>query len=109
MEQLEREEPRLAIERTTDTGGDPIIKLSGELDMASAEALREAVDGVVGEHPTRVVFELSQLSFLDSSGIAILILASNNVERVEIRNPQTIVRRVIAVAGLTGILWLDPS
>jgi anti-sigma B factor antagonist len=109
MEQLEREEPRLAIERATDAGGDPLIKLSGELDMASAESLRETVDSILDEHPTRVVFELSQLSFMDSSGIAILILASNNLERVELRNPQTIVRRVIEVAGLTGILWLDPS
>jgi anti-anti-sigma factor len=109
MEQLEREEPRLAIERATDAGGDPLVKLSGELDMASAETLRETVDSILGEHPQRIVFELSQLTFMDSSGIAILILASNNVERVELLNPQTIVRRVIEVAGLTGILWLDPS
>jgi anti-sigma B factor antagonist len=109
MEQLERQEPRLAIERATDAGGVPLIKLSGELDMASAETLRETVDGILGEHPQRIVFELSQLTFMDSSGIAILILASNNVEKVELRNPQTIVRRVVEVAGLTGILGLEQS
>jgi anti-sigma B factor antagonist len=109
MEQLEPEEPRLAIERATGAGGDPLIKLSGELDMASAETLRETIDSILEEHPQRIVFELSQLTFMDSSGIAILILASNRVEGVELLNPRTIVRRVIEVAGLTGILGLDPS
>ena len=109
MEQLEREKPGLGIEQATDEVGDPLLKLAGELDMASAETLRETVDRVLANSPRRIVFEISELEFMDSSGIAVLISASNNVEKVELRNAQPIVRRVVEVAGLTAILWLEPS
>lgn len=109
MEQLEREKPGLVIEQAADEAGDPRLKLAGELDMASAETLRQAVDSVLAGNPKRIVFELGELVFMDSSGIAVLVHASNNVDKVELRNTQPIVRRVVEVAGLAGILWLDPS
>jgi len=109
MEQLEREKPGFGIEMATDEVGDPLLKLAGELDMSSAEILRETVDRVLAGNPTRIVFELSELVFIDSSGIAVLILASNHVEKVELRNAQPIVRRVVEIAGLGDILWLGSS
>jgi anti-sigma B factor antagonist len=107
MEQLEREKPGLEVEKADDERGDPLIKLVGELDMASADVLRQILGEVLAKGPKRVVFEVGQLTFMDSSGIAVLVMASNKADRVELRNAQPIVRRVVEVAGLGGILWLD--
>ena len=59
------------------------LDVAGELDLATAPALREAVAGLLaaGEALT-LVLELSGVSFLDSSGLGALLQA-----RAEVRPP----------------------
>jgi anti-anti-sigma factor len=109
MEKLEPEEQRFLSAPSTDSDGTPVLKLRGELDMLSATALRETVDGLVADHCDRVVFDLSDLQFMDSSGIAVLVFAANNIANFELRNASPIIRRIIEVTGLTGFLRLDPQ
>jgi len=109
MEKLEPEEQRFLSAQSTDSDGTPVLKLRGELDMLSATALRETVDGLVADHCGRVVFDLSDLQFMDSSGIAVLVFAANNIGDFELRNASPIIRRIIEVTGLTGFLRLDPQ
>lgn len=109
MEHIDPETPRLQIERATDENGNPLITLRGELDIASADTFRETVTDVLAERPERLVFELGELSFMDSSGIAVLVQASNGVAEVELHHAQPIVRRVVELTGLSGALRLIPS
>ncbi len=101
---LDQSEPRLAIEQTTDEDGDPVIVLRGELDISSADTVRETLSGVLESRPKRLVFELGELVFIDSSGIAVLVLASNSVETVELHHTQPIVSRIVELTGLSGTL-----
>ena len=48
-----------------------IVQPHGELDLATVETLRAALDGV--EHAGRLVVDLRGLSFLDSSGLHLLV------------------------------------
>ena len=49
-----------------------VVSVSGELDHHSAEFLREKIDGEIIKSTTRnIIFELSKLSFMDSSGIGV--------------------------------------
>jgi len=88
-----------------------VLILSGELDLATAGALHEAVaeqlaTGGVGE----LVLDLAKVSFLDSSGLGALlrirgeVLAAGGNLRVSAvaRGPA----RVIAIAGLADTLGL---
>jgi anti-sigma B factor antagonist len=109
MEQLNPETPGLVIEQAVDVDGDPLVTLRGELDMTCADAFREVVEKVLVQRPTRLVFEVTDLRFIDSSGIAVLILASNNVDEVELHHSQPIVRRVVELTGLSGTLRMIPS
>jgi anti-sigma B factor antagonist len=109
MEQLDQNKPPLAIELSTDEHGDPLIRLRGELDIASADTLRETVSSVLATAPNRLVFELDELLFIDSSGIAVLVLASNNVDKVELHHAQPIVTRVVELTGLSGTLRIVES
>jgi anti-sigma B factor antagonist len=88
--------------------GAAVIRLSGELDMVSVDSVRAVIDEVLASENARLVFELSGLEFMDSSGIALLISVTKKVPAVEIRNPTAIVRRIIELTGLTEILHMAP-
>jgi|HubBroStandDraft_4_1064222.scaffolds.fasta_scaffold146768_2 anti-anti-sigma factor len=88
--------------------GTAVIRLSGELDMVSVENVRPVIEGALAGQSERLVFEVSGLEFMDSSGIALLISMTRKVTAVEVRNPTAIVRRIIELTGLTDILLMVP-
>jgi anti-sigma B factor antagonist len=88
--------------------GTAVIRLSGELDMVSVENVRSIIEGALSSDGDRLVFEVSALDFMDSSGIALLISMTRKVKAVEVRNPTAIVRRIIELTGLTDILLMVP-
>jgi len=52
-----------------------IIKLSGELDAATAPQFREAVEKAAEAKPKRLVFLMGELEFMASAGLRVLIFA----------------------------------
>jgi anti-sigma B factor antagonist len=109
MEELETNEASFTIERSSDATGDPLLLLGGELDISSADSFRLVVEEIIGEGPEKLVFDLSQLRFMDSSGIAVMVYAANQITEIELRHASDIVRRVVEATGLSGVLRLDPS
>jgi anti-sigma B factor antagonist len=99
--------PRGSAEITSDEGGIPIIKLVGEIDLSNVDSVRATIEPTVSNAPERVVFDLSRLDFLDSSGIALLLFAAATCGSVQLRHPSDIVRRIVEVTGLTDVLHMD--
>ncbi|HUJ65942.1 MAG TPA: STAS domain-containing protein [Acidimicrobiales bacterium] len=85
-----------------------VIMLSGELDLSSVGPLQRKVDEVVACGPGTVVFDLSDLSFLDSTGIGLLVRTSGRIDSIKIRNPSPFVRQIIRMMGLAGALPIEP-
>jgi anti-sigma B factor antagonist len=54
-------------------GGVTVAMLSGDLDIAGAPVLRERLLGLLGVHASRLVIDLSGVSFCDASGLAVLV------------------------------------
>jgi anti-sigma B factor antagonist len=54
-------------------GGITIAELTGELDIASAPALREQLLSMLRPGSSRLVIDLSKVSFCDASGLAVLV------------------------------------
>jgi anti-anti-sigma factor len=81
--------------------GDRRFSLAGELDMASTAAVDEAMAKADG--PGDVVFDMSELTFIDSSGVLALSKAAERVEdgSLILRQPTPAVRRVLDLVGLT--------
>lgn len=50
-----------------------IAVLSGELDIASAPALREQLLGLLTPAASRLIIDLSAVSYADASGLAVLV------------------------------------
>jgi anti-sigma B factor antagonist len=88
--------------------GMPVIRLSGELDMVSVERVRPVVEGALTAEDDRLAFDVSELEFMDSSGIALLVSAARTARQVELRHPTPIVRRLIELTGLTELLLMVP-
>lgn len=57
----------------TMTGQVVVLHCDGRLNMASARALRALVDETVQGGSPRIVVDLSQASFVDSSGLGALV------------------------------------
>lgn len=58
---------------TTECDGRTVVALRGELDIASAPVLREQLLGLLGVHASRLVIDLSRVSYCDASGLAVLV------------------------------------
>jgi anti-anti-sigma factor len=79
-----------------------IVRPHGELDLATVETLRAALDGV--EHAGRLVVDLRGLSFLDSTGLHLLVALHRRARRdgfqLTLVAPAAPVDKAIQVSGL---------
>jgi anti-sigma B factor antagonist len=79
-----------------------VVALHGELDVVSADGL---ADGLVEVAGSTVVVDLSDLTFMDCSGIAALVMARNRVlanglGQLVVTRPGAIVRKTLEAVGL---------
>jgi anti-anti-sigma factor len=81
-----------------------VVAVAGEVDMATAPELRTCLDALEG----RVVVDLAEVTFLDSSGMGALVVARKRLldlgGDLVVRAPQPHVRHVLEVTGLTELL-----
>ena len=52
-----------------------VVALAGEIDLAEAPRVREALARLIQAKPSRLLVDMSQVAFMDSSGIAALVEA----------------------------------
>lgn len=93
----------VTIATEVDAAGDPIVVVSGEIDMSNASSLSAAVAPITATAPSRLTFDLTGLRFIDSAGLAVLVTAAATTT-VSVRNPSAIVRSVIEATGLSSVL-----
>lgn len=77
--------------------------LEGELDIATIEPVRTAVAQAVDRGARHVVFDLAEVSFLDSSALALFSQTSLHAE-VTLEHPSDLIRRTIEITGLEAVL-----
>ena len=96
--------------RVVETGSTVVVALSGELDLATAPQLRACLAPLVtgATAPDELVLDLSELTFLDASGISALLTVQRALAgrggRLALRSPSRLVRRVVRVLDLDGLL-----
>ena len=90
---------------------DAVVVLRGELDLASTPQLERVLDPLVSHGPPEIVLDCAALSFLDSSGIAVLVNVQSRLGQQDrqliVRAPQANVLRVLEVTGLMDFLHVD--
>jgi anti-sigma B factor antagonist len=92
--------------------GVAVLSVGGEIDAATAAALDTAIAGVLAQHPSAVVVDLSAVTFLGSAGLRILVatharLSGSGHFAVVAHGPAT--SRPIQLTGLDEVLSLYPT
>ena len=86
-----------------------IIAPSGELDMSNSEVLEEAIDKARQDGAKNLIVDLRALSFMDSSGLRLLLNTWNESKLSDRRlsivvSTSGLVRRVLEISGCDSIL-----
>ena len=93
----------------------PVIRVRGELDLSTAGRLCRTVQAVAGaRRRTRVLLDLSELAFCDSTGLRALVGAVREVEisggrAALVVPPDGMLARILDLSGLGEFLRVSPT
>jgi anti-sigma B factor antagonist len=84
-------------------GSARVVTLAGELDLYNADAVRKALVSAVGEAPERIVVDLADVEFIDSTALGVLIEARTKLENGRaflLASPGVETKRALEISGL---------
>lgn len=83
---------------------------AGEFDHSNTACLADAIAAHCSRNPYRAVLDLSGITFLDTSGIAVLIRARlRRGAPLLVQRPSAVVRSLLRITGLTEVLLDDTA
>jgi anti-sigma B factor antagonist len=81
-----------------------VVKVSGEIDIATGPKLREELLGVMRRSEARLALDLGGVTFMDCAGISVLLAACRHARleggRVRVLRASRRVRKVLMLTGL---------
>lgn len=90
-----------------------LVAPDGEIDHHSASRMREEIDRHLRGDVKHIIFDFSSLTFMDSSGIGMIMGRYKKVQklggRVIISSATPQIKRIIEMAGLHGIMQVTPD
>ena len=89
-----------------------VLPLDGEVDLHVSPRVAASIAALVEKKPSRIVIDLSQVSYIDSSGLAVLIEGMQNVEayggKFVLAGLQDVVRPIFEIARLDQVFQIFP-
>ena len=97
----------IRIDTRSPSPGTARVTVTGEVDLATASALRAALlDVLTDVRPTHLVVDLDAVTFLDCAGLSALVAARNAAlgagNHTRVTNPRPIVRRILDLTGMSN-------
>ncbi|HEX6472928.1 MAG TPA: STAS domain-containing protein [Streptosporangiaceae bacterium] len=93
---------------TQEVGGHAVLRLKGELDIATVDDLRDDLRKARQFYGERIILDLTELEFMDSQGLSVIVTCHKAVTAaggsLGLVAPRPIVRRTLEITGLTGRL-----
>jgi anti-anti-sigma factor len=92
--------------------GIAVLKVGGDIDLATVPALEAAIDEALVSKPTALVIDLSDVEFLASAGLQALVATHNNVSEsahFAVVANSAATSRPIQLTGLDQIFELYPT
>lgn len=87
-----------------DVVGIPVVRVVGEVDVASVPRLDRELESLAADGKNRIVVDLSGVSFIDSTGLGILVKALKNARAangwVRVVAKEDRVTKVFVITGL---------
>lgn len=86
-----------------------VLTVAGELDIATAPQLLAAVRDVIAEAPDLLVMDLDEVTFLDSTGLGVLISAHRRGGRLVLVCHNRACLRVLEITALSRVFTFAPT
>lgn len=100
-----------AVRRVERRNGAVVVTLAGELDLYNAGEVRGALTDAIEGGAERLVVDLAEVEFVDSTALGVLVEARSRLGRDGLRlaAPQLETRRTLQVTGLDRQLAVHDS
>jgi len=98
---------------TEDTPDGPVLMVVGEVDVYTCPSLRDELYRLIDSGSSRVIVDLTQLEFIDSSGLGVFVGALKRVRELaadrdlELRHLPPSARKVFDITGLTEVFKIE--
>ena len=90
-----------------------VLAIEGDIDLHISPAVTEALDAMIKKKPDRIVIDLSRATYIDSAGVAALMLAKQEVEayggKFFLSGVQETIRLILETSRLDRIFWIFPD
>jgi anti-anti-sigma factor len=89
------------------------VTVRGEIDLATSTRLNRDLDGALDQEPapTRLRIDLSEVHFMDTSGVAVMLKARRRAleagARFSVISPSPTIKRLLEITGLASLLADD--
>lgn len=92
-----------------------VVALRGELDVSAANRLEESLAALRSEdgdaRGTRLVIDLAECTFLDSSGLTVLVTLHKRITaaggELVVRRPSCSILKILDITQLTKVLAIE--
>lgn len=92
---------------------DNFLPLEGEIDLHRSPRVERSLASMIKRRPNHLVVDLSGVTFIDSSGIAVLIRALQNVQnyggKLTLSGMNAKVRPIFEITRLDQVFVIDPG
>jgi anti-sigma B factor antagonist len=93
------------------SNGQAVVAVRGELDLYTAPLLWETIDAAIAATPHELVIDLTDVTFLDSSGLSVLVRAHKRLRPVDgtvvVRGAAEQVYMALEMTKLTKVLTVE--
>jgi anti-sigma B factor antagonist len=90
-----------------------VLPLKGEIDLHVSPAVTASLNQMIGKKPERLVIDLSEVSYIDSAGLAALIGGMQKVEeyggKFMLAGLQETVRSIFEISRLDQVFQIFPD
>jgi anti-anti-sigma factor len=90
-----------------------VLSLNGDIDLHVSPAVTAYLNVMIKEKPERIVVDLSRATYIDSAGLAVLILAMQQVEayggKFFLSSPQETLRSILESSRLDRTFRIFPD
>lgn len=86
-----------------------VVTLEGEFDLSNISILRDELSRAIGSAKACIVVDMSDVTFIDSSGLAELVTARNALAEgrsIVIRQPRPNVKKAFDFTGLSPLFGM---
>jgi anti-sigma B factor antagonist len=104
-----RKHPVLSVDAV---GAACVVRLGGELDLYNADQVRSALAAACAEAPERIVIDLGEVEFIDSTALGILIETRTKLDNrggLLLAAPGLETRRALQISGLDRLFTVHDT